>query len=248
MKPDHSFERQLSNLDRESTVIANYVYAEMAIQHAASRSEALLNRLNRTPTFWITCNAALQSAAYIAIGRVFDLKSPYNLDALMVAMEKNLPLFGRRALAERKRDGKSIDPPWLHDYLNKAYYPKQADIARIRKHIANYRAVYERAFMPVRHQYLAHRQAHGSEKVQQLFAKGKVKELWRLSTFLLRLHSALWGLLHNGRKPVLRPIRYSARVMYDSSSHRTGVHEYIVRDTREVMKFLETANEDLSGV
>jgi hypothetical protein len=247
LKPDYSFERQLSNLDRESTVIANYVYAEMAIQHAASRSRKLLSRLNSTPTFWIACNGALQSAAYIAIGRVFDLKSPYNLEALMVAMEKDLPLFGREALAERKRNGKSIDPPWLQDYLDEAYYPKRTDIARIRKHIASYRATYERAFMPVRHQYLAHRQAHGSEKVQQLFAKGKVKELWRLSTFLLRLHSALWNLLHNGRKPILLPIRYSARVMYDSSSERTEAHEYIVRDTKKLMKFIETAS-DAKGV
>jgi hypothetical protein len=243
LRPDHSFERQLSNLDLESTVIANYVYAEMAIQHGASRSKKLLNRLNRTPTFWITCNAALQSAAYIAIGRVFDLKSPYNLEALMVAMEKNLPLFGRQALAERKREGKSIDPPWLHDYLSEAYYPKRADVARIRKHISSYRALYDRAFMPVRHQYLAHRQAHGPDKAQQLFARGKVKELWRLSTFLLRVHSALWGLLHNGHRPILQPIRYSARVMYDSSSQRTGPHEYIVRDTKKLMKFIETASD-----
>jgi hypothetical protein len=243
VQPDHSFERQLSNLDRESTVIANYVYAEMAIQHAASKSRKLLNRLNSTPTFWITCNAALQSAAYIAIGRVFDRKSPYNLEALVVSMEKDLSVFGRNALAERKREGKAIDPPWLQDYLNKAYFPKRSDVARIRKHIATYRALYERAFMPVRHQYLAHRQAHGSEKAQQLFAKGKVKELWRLSTFLLRLYSALWELLHNGRKPVLRPIRYSAKVMYDSSGQRTGAHEYIVRDTRKLMRFIETATD-----
>lgn len=242
MRPDYSFERQLANLERESRVIANYVYAEMAIQHAASKSRKLLNRLNRTPTFWITCNAAFQSAAYIAIGRVFDRKSPYNLEALAVAMERDLSVFSREALAERKRDGKKVDPPWLSDYLGNAYYPRRADMARIRKHIANYRALYERAFMPVRHQYLAHRQAHGSEKVQQLFAKGKVKEMWRVSTFLLRLHSALWDLLHNGHKPVLRPIRYSPKVMYESLSQRTGAHEYIVRDTRKLMRFIETAD------
>lgn len=243
MKRDHSFERQLANLDRESTAIANYVYAEMAIQHAASQSRTLLSRLNRTPTFWITCTAALQSAAYIAIGRVFDLKSPYNVEALMVAMEKNLSLFGREALAERKRDGKTVDPPWLQNYLNEAYYPKRADIARIRKHIANYRVLYERAFMPVRHQYLAHRQAHGSERVQKLFGKGKVNELWRLCTFLLRLHSALSNLLHNGSKPILRPIRYSVRVMYDSPGQRTGAHEYVIRDIKKLMRFIETAND-----
>lgn len=241
MKPDYSFERQLANLDHEAQVIANYVYAEMTIQHAASLSKKLLYRLNDTPTFWIACNAALQSAAYIAIGRVFDRKSPYNLDALMTAMEKNLAVFSRPALAARKRDGKPTDPPWLQNYLNSAYYPKAADVARLRKHVATYRNIYDRAFMPVRHQYLAHRQAHGHEDVQKLFGKGKVKEIWRLSTFLVRLHSALWDLLHNGRKPILRPIRYSPKTIYSSKSERTGPHERIVRDTKKLMEFIETA-------
>lgn len=241
MKPDHSFERQLENLDHEAQVIANYVYAEMTIQHAASLSKKLLYRLNNTPTFWITCNAALQSAAYIAIGRVFDRKSPYNLDALLTAMESNLTLFGRDALAARKREGQASDPLWLADYLKTAYYPSAADVKRLRKHAATYRKIYERAFMPVRHRYLAHRQAHGHENVQKLFAAGKVKEIWRLSTFLVRLHSALWNLLHNGRKPVLRPIRYSPKSIYTSKAERTGPHERIVRDTKKLMKFILTA-------
>lgn len=241
MKPDYSFERQLENLDHEAQVIANYVYAEMTIQHAASLSKKLLYRLNGSPTFWITCNAALQSAAYIAIGRVFDRKSPYNLDALMAAMEQNLALFARPALAARKLEGKQSDPPWLQDYLNSAYYPKASDVTRLRKHVASYRKIYERAFMPVRHRYLAHRQAHGHENVQKLFGKGKVREIWRLSTFLVKLHSALWDLLQNGRKPVLRPIRYSPKRIYSSKSQRTGPHERIVRDTKKLMKFIETA-------
>jgi hypothetical protein len=241
VNPDYSYERQLENLDHEAQVIANYVYAEMTIQHAASLSKKLLHRLNNTPTFWIACNAALQSAAYIAIGRVFDRKSPYNLDALMTAMERNLELFSRSALAARKREGKPTDPPWLQSYLNSAYYPRPADVARLRKHVASYRKVYERAFMPVRHQYLAHRQAHGHEKVQKLFGQGKVKEIWRLSTFLVRLHSALWDLLHNGRKPILRPIRYSPDRIYSAKSERTGPHERIVRDTKKLMKFIESA-------
>ena len=88
MKPDYSFLRQLENLKQESEVIATYVYAEMSIQHAASKSRKLLSRMNMTPTFWNACYAAFQSAAYIAIGRVFDLKSPYNLEALLTSMER----------------------------------------------------------------------------------------------------------------------------------------------------------------
>ena len=41
------FETQLENFRNEASVVARYMYAEMAIQHAASKSEALLNRLNQ---------------------------------------------------------------------------------------------------------------------------------------------------------------------------------------------------------
>jgi hypothetical protein len=242
VKPDYSFERQLKSLDHEANVIANFVYAEMAIQHAASRSKKLLHRLNETPAFWITCNAALQSAAYIAFGRVFDLKSPYNLEALMVSMERDLTIFGRDALAVRKRGDSATDPEWLDGYLGTAYYPTKSDVTRLRKHIDTYRSIYDRAVMPARHQYIAHRQAHGHEKIQKLFAKGRVNELWRMSTFLLRLHSALWELFHNGRKPILKPLRFSVIRMYESRKEHSGPHERIIRDTRALMEFIERAS------
>ena len=92
------FEIQLENFRRESATAAQYIYAEMAIQHAASKSKKLLNRLNNTPTFWLSCNTALQSSAYISLGRIFDTKSNYNVDALLDAMEKNLELFHVKGL------------------------------------------------------------------------------------------------------------------------------------------------------
>ena len=246
MKPDFSFERQLKNLEQEADAVASYVYAEMTIHHAASKSKVLLARLNLTPTFWNSCLAALQSAAYISLGRVFDLKSPYNLDALLGAMEVNLSQFHRAALASRKREGHTIDPPWLQDYLNEAYYPTQADVARLRKKVGEYRRVYDRAIMPVRHQYLAHRQAHDRDKVQRLYAQGKVAEIRRLSTFLLRLHTSLWELWHNGRKPALRQVRHSVKSIYESDTKRRGAHEYVVRDTKALLEFLETATPNHS--
>jgi hypothetical protein len=242
MQRDLSFERQLNNLEHESQVIANYVYAEMGIQHAASKSRRLLNQLNETPTFWIACTAALQSAAYISLGRVFDLKSRYNLAALLDSMEANLSLFQREGLASRKRENSAADPAWLPDYLNRAYYPTQRDVVRLRKAVQRYREIYERAVMPARHQYLAHRQAHGHEKIQELFGRGKTKEMWRLTTFLVRLHLSLRELLINGRKPILRPIRYSVRAIFASASHRSGPHEYVMQDVKRLMMFLETAS------
>lgn len=242
MQSDHSFERQLKNLEHESNVIANYVYAEMALQHAASKSPKLLSRMNMTPTFWNACNAAFQSAAYIALGRVFDTKnSRYSIEELLKSVEKEIHLFQRPALEKRKRDAFQGDQSWLTGYLDKAHYLSLKDVAHLRKKVAEYRLIYEKAVMPVRHQYLAHRSTHDHSAVQALYQKGKVKELWRLSTFLIKLHLALREQHLNGRKPVLRPTRYSVRSIYDSETSRTGAHEYIVHDVRKLMKFIETA-------
>lgn len=107
----NKFLTQLKNFDSETRNAASYAYAYLAIDQAASRSQLLLDRLNDTPTFWLTVSAACQTAAYITLGRIFDNKSPYNVDQLLKAAESNLSLFQRPALAERKREGKGSDPP-----------------------------------------------------------------------------------------------------------------------------------------
>jgi hypothetical protein len=249
MSRHRSFEVQLENFRREAATAAQYIYAEMAIQHAVSKSKKLLNRLNSTPTFWLSCSAALQSAAYISLGRVFDTTSKYNVAALLDAMEKNLDLFQREALASRKRDGKEIDPPWLPEYLDDAYYPTIKDVIRLRAIVEKYRAVYERAIKPARNKYLAHREKEDHAEVKALFAGGTVSELWRLTTFLYQLHEVLWQQLHNGRRPVFRSLRHSVKSIYDATNQRTSPHERMVADVKKLMHFVETAtpNTALQG-
>ena len=244
MKSESDFLVQLENFDHESSIAARYLYAEMAMQHAASKSQKLLDRLNDTPTFWIVCGASLQSSAYITIARIFDKKSKYNIDKLLDSMEQSLDLFQCKALAERKRDGKTIDPEWLEEYLKSAYFPIVADIARLRKMVKKYREIYNRAVMPVRHNYLAHRGEVDREKVQKLYANGKISELRRLSTFLLQLRSVLWQQYHNGKKPVFRSVRHSVKSIYDAEHQGNSPNESIVSDVKKLMKFIELAALD----
>jgi len=98
------FTVQLESFGNEAKNAACYVYGEMAVQHAASKSRRLLSRLNRTPTYWLTSAAAFQTAAYISFGRIFDRNSRHNVDALLDAAEREITLFQRSALAERKRN------------------------------------------------------------------------------------------------------------------------------------------------
>lgn len=239
MRPVRDFEKQLGNLDLEATVIASYVYAEMAIQHSASRSNALLKALNRSPVFWRTFYASFQSSAYLALGRVFDLKSPFNIEALIASMEHDMTVFSRSALAARKSSSGFSDPAKLQGYVANAHVFTRDDVVRIRRAVARRRTVYDRAIMPVRHQYLARRQAHG-DNVSKLYAKGKVKETWKLSSFLYHFHQTLWNLYYNGRRPELRiRMRHSPKAIYDRGGSYVGPHERIVSDVRTLMGIIE---------
>ena len=239
MARHHEFLVQLENFRHETTIAAQYLYSEMAVQHAASKSPKLLSRLNETPSFWNVHMAATQTAAYVTLGRIFDTKSNYNVDALLNTFEANLHLFSRSSLEARKSEGTTTRPPWLDEYLLSAHYPTTKDADRLRVHVKRHREFYDRAVKPVRHKYLAHREKQEHSEVQELYGRGKVKEFWKTVAFLLSLHDALLQQHINGRKPILRPIRHSVKNMYDHASDRSGPHERIVRETRALMERLQ---------
>ena len=238
MARQHQFLIQLENFGNETAVAAQYLYAGMAVQHAASKSQRLLNRLNDTPRFWQVHMAATQTAAYVTLGRIFDTKSNYNVDALLNSFEASIQLFSRQALESRKSEGFSNRPDWLDEYLNRAHYPSSKDVERLRAHVIRHREFYDRAVKPVRHKYLAHREKQEHAEVQELYGRGRVKEMWKTVTFLLALYEALLQQHMNGRKPMLRPIRYSVKTMYENADNRTGPHEAIVMEIKRLMERL----------
>jgi len=246
MTGHRSFEIQLENFRHEASVAARFVYADMAIKHAASKSPVLLRRLNDTPMFWLLCGASLQTASYMALGRIFDTKSRYTLESLLDSMEANLEIFQASGLAKRKLDGKAEEPEWLAGYLQKAHYPTTRDVSGLRKKVAPYRVIYERAIKPARHKYLAHREKQDHEEVKALFASGSAKDLWLLVTFLVQLHDQLWELLYNGRKPRFHHLRYSVRSIFDKPNGSSRPQERIVREVRLLMRFIESATPNNS--
>lgn len=239
---------QLENFRHETYAAAQFLYSDMAVQHAGSKSPKLLARLNLTPRFWLAHAASSQTAAYISLGRIFDTTSKFNLGALLDCFEANLHLFAREALEERKREGRAEDPQWLAEYLAKAHYPTIKDVTRLRKRVEDYRAIYDKAVRRVRNKYLAHREKEDDADVQALYSSGKVRELWRLVTFLHALHIALREQYQNGRRPVIRLRRYSVKSIYDSKTDGNSPHESIVTETRKLMVFIENATPNAAFV
>ncbi len=205
---------------------------------AASR-KSVYDLLNRYPQFWKTCVGSLQTAAIVALGRIFDQNSPHNIDKLLQIAQANPEIFSKQVLGQRKQGNNSERPEWLDDFLRTTHVPTPMDFRRIRAHIKKRRKIYEHNYRDLRHKVFVHKEVAAPNEMAALFQKTNIRELQQIFAFLNSLYEVLWQLFFNGRKPVLRPIRYSVKQMrrLPSPDHRSwSLPEKITRENRTVLR------------
>jgi hypothetical protein len=236
--PEQQFQHELEVFRTEEETATQFFYAYVAVHSVAYDNETIEALLNTAPLFWNTCMGALQTGAFIALGRIFDQNSTHNIDRLLRLAQDNKNIFSKAALARRKQGDATARPPWLDEFLREKYEPTAMDFRRLRAHVKKWRRIYENTYRDVRHKWFAHKEISDPAS---LFQKGSIRELQRLFAFLGSLYNALWQLFFNGLKPVLRPRRYSViqiRRMPAPTWKRGAVQETI---TREAEQFLMAA-------
>lgn len=241
--PDQQFVDELELFRKEAEAAIQFFYSSFAVQEVAAKNKAVHELLNRAPVFWNTSVAALQQAAFMALGRIFDQRSPHNVDRLVRLGLDNLEIFSKSALGKRKQGTSPNPPEWIDNILRAVYEPTPADFRRFRKHIDRWRGIYRKNYRDIRHKFLAHREVSGQEEVEALFIKGNVKELQRLCVSLAMLHDALWYLFFNGHRPVLRRQRRSVDLMRDKPLPQGWVKPVQERVVGEVEWFLLEATK-----
>jgi hypothetical protein len=242
------FENEMEVFRTEAESAIQFFYSWLGVHAIASEDEEVHGLLNQAPLFWKSVLGALQTSTFIALGRVFDQNSKHNVDRLLKMGQSNMPIFSKTALAERKQRSSANADEWLAKYLLDVYVPTANDFRRLRRYVAKKRIIYEQNYRAVRHQFFAHREVSQQAEIQALFAKTNVQELQQLLVFLLRLYEALWQLYHNGRKPSLRPARYSVNRIREQPSPEHGGRTLQERLTLEIATFLKTviAKEQLT--
>ena len=243
--PNLDFANDLELFRTEAESAIQFFYAWDATHAVAASDPRVFRLLNQAPLFWNTSLGALQTSTLVALGRLFD-PDPKNhsVTKLLAAAHSNLAMFSKDALAERKRKQSPNADQWLPDYLNSVYEPSNDDFRRLKRHVAERRRTYEDKYRPLRHKVFAHRGVASKSEVSDLFAKTNIRELQQLLIFLRRLHEALWQMYFNGRKPILRPARFSVQRMLDQPSpnlKRATLQERLVHETRS---FLQTHSKD----
>ena len=238
MTDSEQFESELEVFRGEVETAAQYFYSWLSVHEVANQNESVVKFLNQNALFWNTVLGSLQTSAFIALGRVFDQDSNHNLDRMFAIAKRNPTIFSKADLAKRKKNLSSNASEWIDEYLQNVYEPKASDFRRLKGHIRKYRRIYETNYRDLRHKWYAHKEVAGGADLGALAGRTSVKEMERLFVFLIKLYEALWQLLFNGRKPVLRPLRYSAsRIIRvpSISIGSTSVHERIITEVEKVL-------------
>ena len=235
---ERSFSRELEVFRNEVEAGTQFFFTYLAVHAVAHEKKRVHALLNTAPLFWNTCMGALQTAAFIALGRVFDQTSPHNVDAVLRQAQQNPEIFSKAALGQRKQGTEPKKPDWLDEYMSKAYVPTNDDFRRLRRHVRNWRRIYDNNYADVRNLCFAHKVVLSDAEMARVWGKGNNRELQRMFAFLNSLHDALCELFLNGRKPVLRQVRYSVarmRKLHLTAFTSRAVQEHV---TREVDQFL----------
>jgi hypothetical protein len=230
---EDEFARELEIFRVEAESGAQFFYSYLAVHEVAKRRRRVFRLLDDDALFWNTLLAGAQTGAIMTLGRIFDHHSPHNINTLIRLINQHRTMFSKAALARRKQGLAPKPPSWLSEYLRTAYEPTATDFRRIGEHVKKYRRIYEEKYRDVRNQLYAHKQAVAPAEMTALLKNTSIKELQRLFRFLLQLHQGLQQFFVNGRKPVLRPIRYSAQrisrrpsrtIPVDSVHERISMH------------------------
>jgi hypothetical protein len=239
---EEHFERELEIFRTETEGGTQFLCAYLAVHAVAAKHQAVHGLLNEAPLFWNTCLAGLQTASFMALGRIFDNDSNHNLSKLLRIAQDHPEIFSKAALGRRKQGSSPEPPTWLTEYLRDPYEPTTRDFRRIRAHVRKRRKIYETNYRDIRHKWFAHKVVSEQTEISELFGKANTRELQQLFAFLSWLYESFWELFFNGRKVALRPLRYSVkRILGLTVAKRQpqGVHEKI---THEAEQFLRSAS------
>jgi len=244
------FTHELEVFHTEIASAIQFFYADVTMNAVLAKDKHKLAIVNRTPLFWLTTAGALHTSFFITLGRIFDQDSNHNIDKILRIAQTQTVIFSKEALERRKRAGSANAAEWIDEYMKDVYIPTAKDFRKLRKHVDKYRKIYEKVYRDIRHKVIAHKELSNPADIHALYAKTNISEMQKLLVFLNQLYQALWQLYHDGNKPVLRRMKYSAKRMIRVEIPKwksSEVQERIVADTVQFFQLLSTIPKEQSS-
>jgi len=236
---EDEFLNELEVFGNEVEVCTRFFYAYRSINDVLVDNTKALNIINRTPHLWTTISLALETSFFIALSRIFDKdRRTHNVRRLLQIAKSNIDIFSEKALKNRKIKSMPNAHEMINEFMQDIYVATEKDFKRLERYVEKYRNI-SKKYVIIRHNFFGHRQQLNMNDIYKLYSKTNIPEIQKLLVFFKRLYDSLFRLFHDGRKPVLRRMRFSIKSIRKKPKNYTQlIHEIIINETQSFFDLL----------
>ncbi|WP_028886837.1 hypothetical protein [Teredinibacter turnerae] len=174
------------------------------MQNEPAKDEKLLEAFNKSPLSWIVIRHSMMLSLIMTLGRIFDIDGDsVSIDDLIKSCIDDVSLFSKVKLRERKMMLPG-EKPWLDEYINNAYEPREKDFQMLRPEINKYKKIYQEYYQPLRHKIFAHSDKQHFSNTNELWEATKGANMEDMLNFLEDFKVTLQMVYDNGIKPELQ--------------------------------------------
>lgn len=239
---EQEFQWRLDEFGRECRSAVALVYTQVAFDHWVGLDLDLNDRIQPHGHFWTRVMGGLQSAAFAALGRIYDSRSDTRSGASLLAFAaKNVGMFRPEALkARRVRAGSTIEA--AAEFARGTADIRTGGLDHLRAEFDHARSIYDAKIAPIRHDVYAHAGNITADERNKLFDGLMKREFETAAVLPLRLHRALAYLFSDGLEPTLSSVTTNiADVVKELPGANTSTWEHL-HAAADVRAFLDWMN------
>lgn len=225
----NNIEQLLKKYHSEVITAAWSFFAWKSINNLAVEDRTIYDCLNSNALTWNIVTYSLQNTLFIAIGRIFDIKSEaLSIHSFLNKCQEEIHQFNKESLRDRRIRENFDKEPSLNNFISDAYEPTKEDFRAIKKHVKYHQKRYEEIYRPIRNNIMAHANINTIGFEGELFSKTEVRDIQEIISFLYQVDGVITQFVTNGRKTEL-------------NDHSLNEEEFVLDDIKSLIAKLKRA-------
>ncbi len=178
-------------------------YTHRTINELADADQKIYQRLDRHRDFWRVTLFGLQNSLFVVLARILDSNPKlHSIYQVLNATTAHPEFFSKSALRARKLSipGSDPNPPWLDEYVPKAWEPSIQDLRGLKKALAPHKTKFDDVYKPIRDQ-IAHIIFKDEQSIGGLYDRTLKSDIDEILCFLHGVIRAIWEMAYNAAEP-----------------------------------------------
>ncbi len=192
---------QIDNLRKETETTLRVLYALKQFRLFITKQEDV-EKLNENADFWLIYESSLRTNLFVGIRRLYEGKyDTFNFHTFMFHCIKNVDLFSKESLRERKMAASANADEWIDDYMKDVYEPTEEDFKKLARGVRNNSKKMKGIYTEAASKIYAHAVHMDHATIASITNKLSFEEIEAALLSIWHTYDQIWQMYENGREP-----------------------------------------------